>query len=96
MAKRVKQSVFCALMAVGAFTLSPVFAQESTPVVAALPAPAQADPMMDRAVNLIHESQTAHQRQIRRSNVRQAQPDKVVRSGHTYILGIDGACALPM
>ena len=92
MAKRVDQALFCALLAVGAFTLCPAFAEESAPVVAALPAPAEADPAIQRAVEVIHER--AQQKQVN-PPVKLAKP-KTFRSGHAYILGIDGASALPM
>lgn len=94
MATKFERAFISALVAVGSLALMPATAEE-TQRVALLPTN---DPVLDRAFNVIRESQSAQRTKVRRNEYKPSHDTKVVRSRqnphHVYILG--GAAAMPM
>jgi hypothetical protein len=96
MATVIKRALLCALVAVGSLALVPANAEDAQ-VVAALPA-VSADPVLERALDFIRESNDAQKKQIHRNEYRPAFDSKIVRSrrnsNHVYVMG--GSAAIPM
>ena len=95
MSSKLERALILALVSISSLALAPATAEEQ--VVALLPS--ASDPVLERAFDVIRESNAAQQKQIKRDEYKPGLLDtKVVRSrrvpNHVYVLG--GSAAMPM